>query len=420
MQHIHSKFLDAKSPLVSELIKKGYLVILSLFLLSLSAPNYACEFKTVHFVANFEAGKLDACEQLPNDPLGYQQFELLSKPENRPINPSPWYAFKIINQAPASRQDLSLILKSEKAKARYLPKMSLDGKHWQPIPFEIVNNAIHIKLTLEQDDIYIAGQEIIDNAFYAQWMKTIAKKPPFTLNKLGQSTEGRLINALISSKPENNEWLLIIGRQHPPEVTGGLALISFVEQLSENNQLNNAFFERFNVMIIPNLNPDGVANGNWRHNTKGIDLNRDWGKFTQTETQQVKTWLDLTLIKQQRLVFALDFHSTQQDIFYTMPSDYAVAPQDFSEVWLKNLKDTTVSSFVIRQRPGSSPGRGVFKQYLADEYNIHSVTYEMGDNTERTLIKHVAHQSAQTLMQQMLNTAPESFVFKPASTAQKD
>ena len=141
--------------------------------------------------------------------------------------------------------------------------------------------------------------------------------------------------------------------------------------------------------------------------------------FTQVETQQVQTWLSKTLIEQQNLVFALDFHSTQQDIFYTMPSDYTVAPSTFSEDWLKQLKDATVSSFTVRPNPGSSLNRGIFKQYLADEYNIHSITYEVGDNTNRELIKHVARAAAKTLMQKMLSVTPQQFIYKPPVSTQE-
>jgi archaellum component FlaG (FlaF/FlaG flagellin family) len=389
---------------------KSVAAVISLALLSLcfSTSTHACEFKNVHFKTDFEAGRIDQCKQLSEN-----QFELLSKPENRPINPSPWYAFKVVNKS-TENQQISIVIKGEKAKPRYLPKMSIDGKQWQALPFDIIDNAIHINIQLQQQDFYIAGQEVIDNAFYAEWSQTLAKQSDFKLQALGMSTEGRGIDALVHSTPENKEWLLIVGRQHPPEITGALALISFVQELATQQQLNAEFLSRFNVMIIPNLNPDGVANGNWRHNVKGTDLNRDWGKFTQVETQQVQTWLNKTLVEQQRLVFALDFHSTQQDIFYTMPSDYAVAPSTFSEDWLKQLKDATVSSFTVRPSPGSSPGRGVFKQFLADEYNIHSITYEMGDNTNRELITHVAQTAAQTLMRKMLSVEPEQFIYKPS------
>jgi hypothetical protein len=387
-------------------------IALAAMSLCFATSTQACEFKNVHFKTDFEAGKIDECKQLTEN-----HFELVTKPENRPINPSPWYAFKVVNKN-IENQQISIVIKGEKAKPRYLPKMSIDGKQWQALPFDIIDNAIHINIQLQQQDLYIAGQEVIDNAFYAQWNQALAKQSGFELQQLGVSTDGRRIDALVHSKPDNKEWFLIVGRQHPPEITGALALVSFVEELASQQQLNADFLARFNVMIIPNLNPDGVAEGNWRHNTKGTDLNRDWGKFTQVETQQVQTWLNKTLVEQQKLVFALDFHSTQQDIFYTMPSDYTVAPSTFSEDWLKQLKDATVSSFTVRPKPGSSPNRGIFKQYLADEYNIHSITYEMGDNTNRELIKHVAQTAAQTLMQQMLSIEPEQFIYKPAVSNQ--
>jgi predicted deacylase len=245
-------------------------------------------------------------------------------------------------------------------------------------------------------------------------MTEIAQNSSFTKINLGNSTLGRPIDGLISQKPNNTEWLLILGRQHPPEVTGALALFSFVHELAQSSLSQQRFADRFNVLIIPNLNPDGVAAGNWRHNSQGVDLNRDWGKFTQIETALIKAKLDSLLKGSQRIVFALDFHSTQQDVFYTMPADYTVAPSSFSNNWLNKIKNQSVSSFVVRPKPGSSPGRGVFKQYIADEYKVHAVTFELGDNTQRELIDHVATISAQTLVEQMIKTPSQGFVFSSA------
>ena len=161
---------------------------------------------------------------------------------------------------------------------------------------------------------------------------------------------------------------MILGRQHPPEITGALALFSFVDELAQNHQSQQVFLDRFNVLIILNLNPDGVVAGNWRQNSQGVDLNRDWGKFAQVETALVKVKLDSLLKNPQRIVLALDFHfhSTHQDIFYTMPTDYVVAPSQFSNEWLSKIKAQTVSSFVVRPKPGKSPGRVVLKQFIAD------------------------------------------------------
>jgi predicted deacylase len=381
--------------------------LLSLLCCLFSANLYAksCEFKAVSFTTSFETAKLNSCEQLSDN-----HYLLTTDAENRPINPSPWYAFKVELNEAAKTQHIKISIQAEQAKPRYLPKMSTDSISWQALPFVIKDNQLTFEITLSKA-LFIAGQEIINNAQYLSWMSQIAQESSFIKINLGNSTLGRPIDGLISHNTNNTEWLLILGRQHPPEVTGALALISFVDELAKSTQLQKDFLERFNVLIVPNLNPDGVAAGNWRHNSKGIDLNRDWGKFTQIETQRVKTKLDAILTGAQRIVFALDFHSTQQDIFYTMPTDYTVAPSQFSNDWLSKIKTQTVSSFVVRPKPSSSPGRGVFKQYIADEYKVHAVTFELGDNTQRELISQVASIAAQTLVTQMLATSPQAFIY---------
>ncbi len=368
-----------------------------------------CKFETVSFMTNFETGRLNSCKQLSK-----HHYLLTTDAENRPINPSPWYAFKVEPKQGIKAQQIKISIQAEQAKSRYLPKMSFDGKTWYNLPFINKDNLLTFEINLSKT-LYIAGQEIINNGQYQSWMTEIANASIFTKFTLGNSTLGRPIEGLISLNPNNTEWLLIVGRQHPPEITGALALFSFVDELAQTSQSQQAFLQRFNVLIIPNLNPDGVAAGNWRHNSKGVDLNRDWGKFTQVETALVKAKLDSLLKGSQRLVFALDFHSTQQDVFYTMPTDYTVAPAEFANQWLGKIKKQTVSSFVVRPKPGSSPGRGVFKQYIADEYKVHGITFELGDNTQRELIDHLAKVSAQTLVTHMLETPPQAFIFSPTA-----
>ena len=390
-------------------IKGVNYILLALLFCVFGSDLYAkeCEFETVSFNSNFEAGKLNSCQQLSKN-----HYLLTTDAENRPINPSPWYAFKVEPKQGFTTQKITITVQAEQAKARYLPKMSTDSKTWYNLPFTIKDNQLTFELSLSTA-LYIAGQEIINNSQYLSWMTDIANASSFTKINLGKSTLGRPIDGLISQNPNNTEWLLILGRQHPPEITGALALFSFVDELAQTSQSQQAFLQRFNVLIIPNLNPDGVAAGNWRHNSEGVDLNRDWGKFTQVETALVKAKLDSLLKGSQRLVFALDFHSTQQDIFYTMPTDYTVAPAQFATEWLAKIKNQSVASFVVRPKPGSSPGRGVFKQYIADKYNVHGITFELGDNTQRELIEHIAKVSAESLIVQMLGTAPDAFIYSP-------
>ena len=380
-----------------------------------------CEFESVVFESQYETGRISACEDL-ND----GHYLITTLPENRPINPSPWYGFSVKSTQALAHQ-IRLSIQAEQSRPRYLPKISQDKQNWQALNFEVADNNLVIELTVGESipTQYISAQEVLDTSFYRSWNRDVAKASAFELFTIGRSVEGRGIEALVHQQADNKEWLLIIGRQHPPEITGALALLGFVDALIEPSEATTALFDRFNILLVPLVNPDGVAAGNWRHNVNGIDLNRDWGKFTQPETLAVHDKLKALMQKDHRLVFALDFHSTQQDIFYTMPTDYipiihksqnidaGVAPSLFVEEWLEDVKQQSVRSFTLRDRPGSSPGRGVFKQFIADEYGVHAVTYEVGDNTNRALIKHVAQQAAETLVTKLLATPQADFIVAP-------
>ena len=238
-------------------------------------------------------------------------------------------------------------------------------------------------------------------------MEQLGKNSNFKVSMLGHSTEKRPIYQL-ESFSSSNEWVVIAGRMHPPEVTGALALFPFVQELLFNENIGDNFRKRFNLLVIPNLNPDGVEQGNWRHNSKGVDLNRDWKKFEQQETRLVHQKLQQIINGGGKVVFAIDFHSTGKDIFYTMPADYGVQPPMLVENWLNQL-DAEMPNFEVIIKPGNNPDKGVFKQYIADTYGVQAITYEMGDNTERKKILAIAKKASQLLMQKLLDTPALKF-----------
>ena len=147
---------------------------------------------------------------------------------------------------------------------------------------------------------------------------------------LGQSVEGRPL--LIAETPDRPEFVLLIGRQHPPEVTGALGMQAFLDTVFGDTPLANRFRDRFKLGVVPLMNPDGVARGHWRHNVGDTDLNRDWGPFKQPETRAVMRWVDGLESTGHELVLVLDFHSTFEDLFYTQPAGDDSA--DFASLWL--------------------------------------------------------------------------------------
>ena len=356
--------------------------------------SQSCNNSQVKLTSDFAAGRMDECKR-----TGENEYLITLVPENTPINSSPWYAFKI--QAEQTT-DIIITMRVRGDKHRYPPKISHDGKSWQLQDYQLKGERLIMKVKASPQPVTISAQEIINNQYYVDWAEELTAQSVFTQGILGSSTQGRPIYKIESRGENTNEWVVILGRQHPPEITGALALFPFVETLLSNSELSKYFLRKYNVLVIPNINPDGVHAGNWRSNANGKDLNRDWNDFTQIETRLINDYLQGLVARGQKIKFAIDFHSTKNDIFYTMPVDYGVESSYFVKHWLGEL-DRQMPNFDVVLRPGNNPNLGVSKQYFSDQFGVHAITYEMGDNTDRTKIKRIAYKSANILMINMLS-----------------
>jgi cytosolic carboxypeptidase protein 6 len=146
-------------------------------------------------------------------------------------------------------------------------------------------NFVHVSLTLSTDTVWISAQEIITTDDINSWADKLTEKQFVSTHEIGKSFEGRSINLLKIGNPESKKLMMVLSRQHPPEITGWLAMKWFIETLCEENIVAEKFREDYCVFVVPMVNPDGVDNGHWRHNSGGIDLNRDWEDFNQPETK---------------------------------------------------------------------------------------------------------------------------------------
>ncbi len=379
-----------------------------LLLVGLSLSVQACNFDDVTFSANFEAGRLDGCERNTQG-----EYVLTFLPEDKPINPSPWYYFSAVS---SKEKIINVVLTFDGYTPRYLPKISRDKQQWQPIPFDTNELGMSLTLAVSDSPLYVAAQTPIVNEDYDRWLSENAKVYDFSPIVLGHSTQQRPINGFVLSERENKEWIVFLGRQHPPEVTGAVAMFSFLEAFLAQTAIDTAFLSRFNVLIVPNINPDGVANGHWRHSLGHKDLNRDWQAFSQPETRAVKAYMDKITSQGGKIVMGMDFHSTHHNVFYTIPTDEHIAPKMLVVDWLAELQTKTKGVFKVLDKPGTSPGKGVFKQFLADVYKVHGVTYEVGDNEPDEKTRYVARHAANTLIETLLATTPEDFTISVCSS----
>ncbi|PHR59938.1 MAG: hypothetical protein COA43_08200 [Robiginitomaculum sp.] len=365
-----------------------------------------CETELAAIWTNFPAARANHCEiTAPN------KLVLTISPENQPINKSAWYGFKIVPKRASIKHGsiLYVNLKYAYGHHRYSPKISYDGKNWvllDPAKIEILSKT-NVRLSIPLDDrpVMIAAQEIFSNSAHNQWAENLAST---TKSNIGKSVEGRPIYKLETrSGSAKKPYVFIVGRQHPPETTGALALMPFVETLLGDTVLAHRFRDKYGVIIVPNINPDGVWHGHWRHNINGIDLNRDWGPFTQPETKAIENELKRFKEGGDKIVLFLDFHSTYRNLFYTQTDGEPTRPANFSRDWLgaanARLGDN-IYAFTREQSPNS--GKPTSKNYMYSRYKIPAITYEVGDKTDRDAIALAAEIFASEMMKKLIEWNP--------------
>ena len=232
------------------------------------------------------------------------------------------------------------------------------------------------------------------------WAHTLERLPFVTYREFARSINHRPLFRLDVGDGEAKRHVSIIGRQHPPETTGSLALMRFVEELAGDSELARKFRQEFHVMVIPLINPDGVDAGHWRHNLGHVDLNRDWGAFAQPETRAAAEEIT-TLSKTGRIFLHLDFHSTAKDVFYTQPDDKPSSSPLFTVRWLEALQKR-VPDYKVNREASPTPTLTTSAYWAHSTFGIPAITYEIGDNTDRAQLKRVAASAAQEMMTLLL------------------
>jgi len=354
----------------------------------------------ITFDNDFDGARLNGITQ-NNDTL----YTAIIAAENYPINPSPWYAFKVTSKQPNT---IWVHLTYLNAKHRYFPKISYDGKTWKSVDStdcilikdptaknltfqeNALSESAYVRIRADKRPTWIAAQELVTSTIVNEWSKGILKNKFVSSEIIGKTPQNRPFQCLrIGENKSDSKIMIVIGRLHPPEVTGQFALQAFVESLCTDSETANKFRKEYTVYVVPMMNPDGVDNGHWRHNTGGIDLNRDWADFNQPETQFVRDFLRNKINGNDRkLYFGIDFHSTWDDIFYTNLTEKPTNMDGLIKRWFEALEQA-IPDYKVNAR-GSKPASGVIsKAFFNREFNAESLVYEVGDNTSRdfTILK---------------------------------
>ncbi len=356
---------------------------------------------TVWVSNNFESARLSDFYAV-ND----STFEVYIEPENAPINNSPWYAFKIWSDTSRSAV---IRLNYNNARHRYVPKISVNDSTYSidmnRSVYDSVSKTLDFQINLSKKPITVSAQPISNSKTYGNWLKKMSQHSFISIDEIGLSKLGNTIKELTidETNPSTNTGVLIImSRQHPPEISGYFAARFFIEELASDSELSKEFRTKFIVRSFPLINIDGVMNGHWRHNAGGIDLNRDWENFNQPETQAVKNAL-LPLLQDptKTVYYGIDFHSTNENIFYPIEQSVETVPDNVTQRWIPFIQQDNQSvRFVTEEFDTSSP---ISKNWIYRTFGADAVTFEMHDELPVEIIEQIGRSSARSLMKLLLD-----------------
>ncbi len=350
---------------------------------------------------NFDGAHLNGFEKA-NDSTAI----VIINPENKPINNSAYYAFKVWSDSPNFFYFTFQYPKGYKH--RYIPKLKIDNT-WSVIDssniFKI-DSIVTIKIKLNKTPLTVAAQEIQSSTDVKNWYTNLVegKENYVTLKNFGKSKLGRDLPVLDISigDTKNKPIIVLLTRQHPPEVTGYFAFQEFLQTILNNSELSQKFLNKYRVLAFPIMNPDGVDLGHWRHNSNGVDLNRDWSIYNQVEVRQVVKFINKTLKKNKSdLILGLDFHSTWYDVFYTNKKREGTTLPNFIDDWFAALENN-IPNYKVNEASGNSK-KPVSKGWFLYGHNATGITYEIGDQTPKDKIKRIGRVSAEQMMNILLN-----------------
>jgi len=382
---------------IKSFIVHGVLVLFLLFSCSKESKNvFKVDQLTID--ASFKGARLNLFEK-----TGDNSYKAHIYPAFEPVNKSPWFAFSITSK---TTQEIQLKFYYKNYKHRYIPKLSYDKVHWKKIDansinIDTVSGEATLKLKLENKTLFIAAQEIESSEDTYNWIsKTIKETNFLSKDIVGKTVKNQSIYAVISENDTVKKSIVLIARQHPPEIPGGtIGFRSFFEELLADSPLAHKFRASYNMYTFPLLNPDGVDMGNWRHNANGVDLNRDWVDFSQPETQTARDFI-LNKVKEGKTInYAIDFHTSHSGPYMlVLDSINLKKVKGLTSRWIKGIEDNSKFKVEARKRSQVLP---YCYNWFYNAFNTEAVTYEDGDEEDREIIKKRAKIYAQHFMKTM-------------------
>ena len=246
-----------------------------------------------------------------------------------------------------------------------------DGLTWSRITnTSITGNDFNFNYTPQSDSDWIA---LIFPYQFSRWLNLVNSLTGnywvTDITNVTNTLEGRPCHVLTITDPDipasEKEIIWVTARQHCAETGSSFKTEGLINWLI-GETLEASILRRKTIFRIAGfMNPDGVVNGNYRYNTAGLDLNRQWDNANQATEPTVYAITQAMLADFNtpgaKIAFFADLHcfSSRRNnfIFYNQhPSNFD--ENDLIETFLRTFEGIN-DDFSYADSSGSTPVTGL-------------------------------------------------------------
>jgi hypothetical protein len=131
--------------------------------------------------------------------------------------------------------------------------------------------SLDVRFPHDHDEVFLAQAVPYT---YSDWLSDLSKWPEVPKKVIAQSSAGRDIEAFQIGNAEAKHQVCLVARAHPGESNASWVMRGCLDFLFGGGDEARRCHEALHWLIVPMLNPDGVATGRTRTNLAGVDLNR--------------------------------------------------------------------------------------------------------------------------------------------------
>jgi len=269
------------------------------------------------------------------------------------------------------------------------PAVSSDGgATWGRIPTTSYQDGVFsFEHTPSSNDEWIALNPVYNFSRWTDLANQIGDHPMVdSLVVLTQTLQGRpfhLVKITDPSVPDSEKGAVWgTARQHPAEVAGSWMAEGLILWLLGDDPQAAELRRRAVFYLMPFMNPDGVALGNYRVNSVGANLNREWSNRDPTTAPTVAAAAQAVegfVASGGRLEFFVDFHaysSLRKNFFFYSGRNRAPEAEVQEIEALMDLFETNTGDFTRSGSTSSGDDTRLARGWAFESFGVQAVTFE--------------------------------------------